>query len=113
MEMLDTPVEEWGRPPDDLIGVLADIAVGGPGPSFLRPLDRVDKRGSSTIDDLSPQQGAARLAWAFRSVINSSEADQIIMRGAAKGRRLLADAAEALHGGRPGKRSRRVVAPGP
>ncbi|PVG83739.1 hypothetical protein DDE18_05325 [Nocardioides gansuensis] len=85
MDMLETPVEAWGRPPDDLIGVLADIAVGGPGPSFLRPLERIDQLGRSTLDDLSPQQGAARLAWAFRSVINSSEADQLIMRGAAKG----------------------------
>lgn len=85
MQMVKAPISEWGRPPDDLVEVLADIAIGGPGVCFLRSIRRVNERFVSAADDLSPLEAAARVAWSFRSVVNKSEADRLIMTGAPKG----------------------------
>lgn len=66
-----------GRPPKDLVNVLALMAVAGPGPSALRALARV------IGDDLSQplpavRDAAAQVAFAFRSLFNVPEATAMI-----------------------------------
>lgn len=63
---------ELGRVPDDLLDVLADMAIAGPGVITLRSLARVTADIASVSDpDLRVQ--AATVAWAFRSLFNVPE----------------------------------------
>lgn len=65
-----------GRRPDDLLDVLAELAVAGPAVAMLRALRRVvrdephqdpdEKRAA----ELRLRNGAARIAWSFRALFN-------------------------------------------
>ncbi len=65
-----------GRRPDDLLDVLAELAVAGPAVAMLRALRRVvrdephqdpDEKRSA---ELRLRNGAARIAWSFRALFN-------------------------------------------
>lgn len=74
--------EDLDRPPDDLVDVLVDLAIGGPAVTALRALIRLDGRFGWEASSQALATGAARLAWAFRSVVSSPEAESIVQRSA-------------------------------
>ncbi len=68
-----------GRPPDDLIDVLTELAIGGPAQCALRAISVVTGlpvRHESTLSN------AARVASAFRSFFNAPEVTGIVSRTA-------------------------------
>lgn len=68
---------ELGPPPDDLVDVLTNIAMGGPATATLRALNRlVDS--SSPVDSKMALTGAAQVGWTFRSVFNIPETTSLI-----------------------------------
>lgn len=67
----------FGPPPDDLVEVVTDIALGSPATATLRALDRIID-SSSTIDSAATLTGAAQVGWAFRSVFNLPETTALI-----------------------------------
>lgn len=74
-ETMDGPLE-LGRPPDDLVEVLASMAVAGPAICALRALTRHSGR-----DDRGHQQirnAAGKIAWSFRTLFNLPEATALI-----------------------------------
>lgn len=78
---LDAPL---GRMPDDLVEVLAELAVAGPAVAMLRSLDRV-VRGESALkpaERIALRNGAGRAAWSFRSLFNHPEVMSMLREGA-------------------------------
>lgn len=65
-----------GRPPEDLLDVLALMAVGGPGTVALRALVRVC--GKALAADAHVREGAAQIAWQFRSLFNQPDSTAIV-----------------------------------
>jgi hypothetical protein len=63
-----------GRQPDDLIDVLADLAMGGPGNAALRAVSAV----LPDADDDGARMAAARVAWGLRQLFNGPEAIAIV-----------------------------------
>lgn len=76
--LMDQPIEQWGRPPSDLLDVLTDIAIAGPAVCFLRALRQADERFGWQSSDQDLRSAAAQLAWSFRSIINGAGADHLI-----------------------------------
>lgn len=74
-KVVDSP--QLGRPPDDLVQVLAKMGLGGPGVCALRALSRVAD-GPRVLEDIQVRNGAAQIAWGFRSFFNQPEAIAII-----------------------------------
>lgn len=65
-----------GSPPDDLVDVLVDLALASPAVCALRSLYRVlnaDDLGDGRLLD-----AAARIGWAFRSLLDTPEVIQIV-----------------------------------
>jgi hypothetical protein len=80
-----------GSPPNDLVDVVAELALAGPGVCALRALSRV-VGGRNTIDRSEVRDAAGRVAWGLRSLLNTPEAMTLI-RSRGKGpywRRVLA-----------------------
>jgi hypothetical protein len=73
---LDPPL---GRPPEDLVRVLAEIALAAPATCALRALRRAAPGLPS--DDASLLGGAAQTAWGFRTLLNLPESIALL-RGA-------------------------------
>jgi Helicase conserved C-terminal domain len=71
--------EELGRPPDDLVKVLAQLALGGPGVASLRALSRV-AGGAAALTDHAVRDGAARVAWGFRTLFNHPEVIALVRK---------------------------------
>jgi Helicase conserved C-terminal domain len=71
--------DELGRPPDDLVPVLARLAVGAPGVVALRALSRV-VGGPQTLTDATVRDSAARIAWGFRSLFNLPEVTALVRK---------------------------------
>ncbi|MYD04072.1 MAG: DEAD/DEAH box helicase [Acidimicrobiia bacterium] len=71
-------VAKLGRPPKDLLEVLAKRAVAGPATTALRALTRAT--GPDTLHLPAARDAAARTAWAFRSLFNLVEA-MVLIRG--------------------------------
>jgi len=69
-----------GRRPEDLLDVLARLAVGGPGTLALRALTRVTRLAAGSLDARLP---AARIAWALRGLFNAPEATALLRAGRA------------------------------
>jgi hypothetical protein len=67
----------FGPPPDDLVEVLTDIALGSPATATLKALDRIID-SPSTIDSSATLTGAAQVGWAFRSVFNLPETTALV-----------------------------------
>ena len=73
-----------GRPPADLLDVLAKLAVAGPAVCALRSLSRI-----VSVDDVESRvvllDGAGRIAWALRSMFNRPESMAVIRETAGEG----------------------------
>lgn len=62
---------QLGPRPDDLVDMLCDLALAGPGVCALRALNRIGKDLEEADPDLL--SAAARIAWGFRSLYNMPE----------------------------------------
>lgn len=69
-----------GAPPDDLIDVVALLALAGPGNCALRSLTRIDGRDNALEDD-DVRDAAARMAWGLRSLFNQPDATYLVRSG--------------------------------
>ena len=67
---------ELGRPPANLVEILAAIAVAGPATSSLRALTRAT--GPEARSAIAARDAAARIAWSFRTLFNLPEAMALI-----------------------------------
>jgi hypothetical protein len=65
-----------GRPPEDLVEVLAQLAIAGPGVTALRALCRVT--GVAGFPDLAIRDYAADISWGFRSLFNLPESTALL-----------------------------------
>jgi hypothetical protein len=63
-----------GRPPEDLIDVLADTALGGPGVCAYRALRGIAPQASED----AIVRAAARVGWGARSLFNTDEVSRMI-----------------------------------
>jgi hypothetical protein len=68
---------DLGAPPDDLVDVLALLALAGPANCALRALAR-GNRDDQWLDDESARDAAARVAWGLRSLFNRPEATHLV-----------------------------------
>jgi hypothetical protein len=74
-----------GRMPEDLVEVLAQLALGGPAVTMFRALLHV-VGGESNLDDAAKtalRNGAGAIAWAFRALFNQPEV-MALLRGLAR-----------------------------
>ena len=67
---------DLGRPPQNLTEVLATRSVAGPATSALRALTRFS--GPETRAAVAARDGAARIAWGFRTLFNLPEAMALV-----------------------------------
>lgn len=74
--------EALGRPPDDLVEIIAKLALAGPGVVALRALSRVSG-GPPALTDQNVRDGAARVAWGLRSAFNLPEVTALVRRSKA------------------------------
>ena len=79
--MLEYGAEALGRPPDDLVEVLAELAIGGPAQCALRAISSV---AGLPISHDATMLNAARVGGAFRSFFNAPEVTGIIVGGRAE-----------------------------
>ena len=81
--VLDPPL---GRMPEDLVDVLAELAVAGPAVAMFRALDRVVGGEAGLTHDARVvlRNGAGRTAWSFRALFNQPEIVSML-RGGARG----------------------------
>ena len=79
--MVDYGAEALGRPPDDLVEVLAELAIGGPAQCALRAISSV---AGLPISHDATVLNAARVGGAFRSFFNAPEVTGIIVGGGAE-----------------------------
>lgn len=68
---------QLGRPPTDLLDVLALMALAAPGVTALRALRRLIAAGSRAPVTLMLEE-AARVGWSFRSLLNMPETTAIV-----------------------------------
>ncbi len=74
--------ELLGRPPEDLVEIVARFALAGPGVVALRALSRV-AGGPAALTEEAVRDSAARIAWAFRSLFNLPEVTALVRRSKA------------------------------
>ena len=67
---------EFGAPPRDLVQVLALLAVASPANVALRALNRLQDHDA--LSESALRDGAARVAWEFRSLFNLPESQYLI-----------------------------------
>jgi hypothetical protein len=72
---------ELGRPPEDLVDMLALIGIAGPGVAALRALGRVADEAETMV----LRNSAARVAWHLRSLFNLPESITLIRSMSAEG----------------------------
>ena len=77
--MVDYGPGALGRPPGDLVEVLAELAVGGPAQCALRMVSSVC--GLPVSDDEGTVEYAAWIAAAFRSFFNAPEVTAVVTSG--------------------------------
>lgn len=68
-----------GRPPEDLVDVLVDHALGNPAICALRALRRIAP--DAALADPALRLGAASIAWGFRSLFNQRETISLLRQG--------------------------------
>lgn len=78
LERYEAGTLEMGPFPEDLARVLSLLAVGGPGTVALRALNRLARSDSPTELRDATWEGAARIAWGFRSLFNTPEIAQLV-----------------------------------
>ena len=74
--MVQFGISALGRPPEDLVEVLTDVAIGGPAVCALRA---VSSAVGLQIDHDSVVSNAARMAAAFRSFFNAPEVTAVVV----------------------------------
>lgn len=74
-----------GSPPADLGKILALTAVGAPGNVALRALARITPKRRSEYTAEALRDGAARIAWGFRSMFNKPDVQLLIRSVVRKG----------------------------
>lgn len=74
-----------GRPPGDLVDVLAELAVAGPAVAALRALGRI--AGTARMRDHRMRDWAAFVAWGFRSLFNQQELTALLRAQVSEQRR--------------------------
>ena len=79
--MVEYGPEALGRCPDDLVEVLAELAVGGPAQCALRMISSVT---GLPIDNSHTLVNAAWVGAAFRSFFNAPEVTAVIVDGNAE-----------------------------
>jgi hypothetical protein len=67
-----------GRPPADLMDVLALLAIAGPGNCALRSLGHTLASGAILYSDANIRHAAGRMAWGIRSLFNTLEVIALI-----------------------------------
>ena len=80
--LLDYGAEALGRPPEDLVEVLAELAIGGPAQCALRAVSSV---AGLPISHESAVGNAARVGGAFRRFFNAPEVTGIVVGGSSAG----------------------------
>jgi hypothetical protein len=75
--LIGTNGDNLGRVPEDLLEVLAELALGGPAVTALRALGRVCG-GPSSYRDAPLLRAAARTAWGYRSLFNSPDVTALV-----------------------------------
>lgn len=73
-------LSQLGRPPDDLVEVLTDIAIASPGVVSLRALSRIS---DLELSDDALRIAAARVSWALRNLFNLPDVS-VLLRGSSK-----------------------------
>ena len=68
---------DLGAPPNDLVDVLALLALAGPAICALRALSR-GNRDKAWLDGEDARDSAARVAWGLRSLFNRPEATRLV-----------------------------------
>lgn len=87
-QMTEGGGSDLGRRPDDLSEVLAEMAIGAPGPCLLRTMLRVVGLRTEALREavgLNIRTSAAAGAWAFRALYNQPEVTQLLQREAGAG----------------------------
>ncbi|RKG69946.1 helicase [Corallococcus sp. CA054B] len=90
-EMLRGEGEPLGRRPDDLVDVLAEMAIAAPGVTLLRSMLRVLELRTDALTDtegMRIRDAAAMAAWAFRALFNQPEFAEMLHREVAEPRDL-------------------------
>ena len=72
LELQRVATRRLGRPPKDLVKVLALLAIAGPGPAVLRALTGV-ARCDLSAQQLGVRDAAAQVAYQFRALFNLPE----------------------------------------
>lgn len=70
-------VASLGRPPADLVDVLAKLGTAGPAVCALRALARV-AGGPGSLDNISVRMSAAQAGWPFRRLFNLPETTALL-----------------------------------
>lgn len=76
-QVLEGGAASLGRPPADLLDVLAQLAVGGPAVVALRALSRICA-GDAPLADIQLRNLSGQIGWAFRSLFNLPEVTALI-----------------------------------
>ena len=75
------PFDQLGRPPADLVRIIALVAVAGPAVAALRSLSRVaGEPPKASAEVIGLRNSAAKIAWGFGRLFNLPEAT-ILLRG--------------------------------
>lgn len=77
--MIEAGPAALGRPPEDLVGLLARMAIGGPAQCALRSISAIAGLG---LAHEACVQNAAFVAAAFRNFFNAPEVTGVVTRGA-------------------------------
>ncbi len=78
--------EPLGRVPDDLLDVLAELALAGPGVTALRALTRITSSDNG-LDDPIAREHAGAIAWSLRHLFNLIDATYLLRSEASGGHR--------------------------
>lgn len=70
---------EFGSPPDGLLDLLVDVALGSPAVCALRALHRIAPE--LDMDDPRLMQSAAGVAWGFRTLFNQHDVIALLRQG--------------------------------
>ncbi|RKH68029.1 helicase-related protein [Corallococcus aberystwythensis] len=82
-EMLRGSADPLGRRPDDLVEVLAEMAIAAPGVTLLRSMLRVLELRTDALGEVAGvriRDAAAMAAWAFRALFNQPEFAEMLHR---------------------------------
>lgn len=83
-EFVRGEAEPLGRVPDDLIDVVAELALAGPAVCALRALGRITSSDTG-VDDQATRKHAGAIAWSLRHLFNLVDATYLLRSSATGG----------------------------